>query len=147
VVPADLLARAAYTRTMFVRLPARISRYGVLVAFGGTVLLTLAFIYERRVAGAPMRLGRDRDGDFRWLTKRDLLLMRVQVSPVAIIAFPRRPTSSSPPHTTSFPTRQQELEFALKDAPNSSRIQRRLKVRNEGRGLCVRPARIVEGKR
>jgi hypothetical protein len=106
VVPADLLARAAYTRTMFVRLPARISRYGVLVAFGGTVLLTLAFIYERRVAGAPMRLGRDRDGDFRWLTKRDLLLMRVQVSPVAIIAFPRRPTSSSPPthHILPHPT-------------------------------------------
>ncbi len=85
---------------MAFRLPSRVSRAGVLVAFGGTVLLTLAFVYERRVSGAPLRLGRDEDGAFRWLTKRDLLLMRAQ-----------------------------ELEHALKESPDSTRLQRRLAVR------------------
>jgi hypothetical protein len=60
-------------------LPQRVSRVIVLAGMGATLGATAYYAYHRAVRGDPMRLARDGDGVWRWMSKRDQLEQKLVV--------------------------------------------------------------------
>jgi hypothetical protein len=61
------------------RLTQAAGRVAVLSAAAGVTALVLTYVYAVRVAGVPMRMVRDQDGLWRWMTRRDVLGFAVEV--------------------------------------------------------------------
>ncbi len=62
------------------RFSTSFSRMAVYLVFAGTIGLGSTFIYQRRIQSEPMRFGRDQYGNVRWMTKKDILLIGIQVN-------------------------------------------------------------------
>jgi hypothetical protein len=82
VSPARLLRITARYRSMastLLALPQRVSRYVVLAGMAATLGATGYYSYHRAVAGDPMRLYRDEEGVWRWMSKQDQLSLKLKV--------------------------------------------------------------------
>ena len=68
------------------RIPAHVSRVAVLGVMGSVVALSAYVTYERVVNRKPMRLQRDADGVWRWLTMEQYLEEQCRVRDARIAA-------------------------------------------------------------
>lgn len=73
----------------FLRIPTHVSRVAVLGVMGSVVALSAYVTYERVVNRKPMRLQRDADGVWRWLTMEQYLEEQCRVR--VMRALPREP--------------------------------------------------------
>ena len=56
----------------------------VYFVFGSTLLLGSTFIYQQRINNEPLRFGKDQYGNYRWITKLDILIIGLQVGYIYI---------------------------------------------------------------